>query len=203
MASVLQIEQLKKSFGERLLFEGLTLNLDEGEKVAVVAVNGAGKSTLLNIIAGVEDYQAGQITFRRDLRVGYLWQNPAFKEGQSVLEACLDADTKAKEAITRYERAIATGEGLEDLKRAIVAKLEEKVGGTDSGEAPEGDVVALREALALLGGGCETRGMRPGEDLVLLANAVRAAAERLGTAVGATYSADLLDTLFSRFCVGK
>lgn len=96
-----------------------------------------------------------------------------------------------------------TGEGLEDLKRAIVAKLEEKIGGTDSGEAPEGDVVALREALALLGGGCETRGMRPGEDLVLLANAVRAAAERLGTAVGATYSADMLDNLFSRFCIGK
>ena len=121
MASVLQIEQLKKSFGERLLFEGLTLNLDEGEKVAVVAVNGAGKSTLLNIIAGVEDYQAGQITFRRDLRVGYLWQNPSFKEGQSVLEACLDADTKAKEAITRYERAIATGEGLEEAMAAMDA----------------------------------------------------------------------------------
>ena len=70
MASVLQIEQLTKAFGERLLFEGLTLHLDEGEKVALVAVNGAGKSTLQNIIAGREDYQAGQITFRRDLKVG-------------------------------------------------------------------------------------------------------------------------------------
>ena len=89
------------------------------------------------------------------------------------------------------------------MKRAIVAKLEEKVGRTDSGEAPEGDVVALQEALALLGGGCETRGMRPEEELVLLANAVRAAAERLGAAVGATYSRDMLDNLFSRFCVGK
>jgi tRNA U34 5-carboxymethylaminomethyl modifying GTPase MnmE/TrmE len=45
--------------------------------------------------------------------------------------------------------------------------------------------------------------MEPGEDLVLLANAVRAAAERLGAAVGATYSADMLDNLFSRFCIGK
>ena len=96
-----------------------------------------------------------------------------------------------------------TGEGLEDLKRAIVAKLEEKVGGTDFGEAPEGDVIALREALALLGGGRETRDMRHEEDPVLLANAVRAAAERLGEAIGATYSSDMLDNLFSRFCVGK
>ena len=96
-----------------------------------------------------------------------------------------------------------TGEGLDDLKRAIVAKLEEKVGAADSGEAPEGDVAALQEALALLAGGRETRDMRHEEDLVLLANAVRAAAERLGAVVGATYSNDMLDNLFSRFCVGK
>ena len=121
MASVLQIEQLTKAFGERLLFEGLTLHLDEGEKVALVAVNGAGKSTLLNIIAGREDYQAGQITFRRDLKVGYLLQNPTFKAGQCVLEACLDGNNKAAEAITRYERALTTGNGLEEAMAAMDA----------------------------------------------------------------------------------
>ena len=89
-----------------------------------------------------------------------------------------------------------TGEGLEELKRAIVAKLEAKVRADDCGDAPEGDVAAYQETLALLGGGRE-------EDLVLLANAVRGAAERLGAAVGATYSSDMLDNLFSRFCVGK
>ena len=89
-----------------------------------------------------------------------------------------------------------TGEGLEDLKRAIVAKLEEKVASSDSGDAPEGDVAAYHEALAALDSAGEA-------DLVLLANGVRAAAERLGAAVGATYSSDMLDNLFSRFCVGK
>ena len=89
-----------------------------------------------------------------------------------------------------------TGEGLEELKRAIVAKLEAKVRADDCGDVPEGDVAAYQETLALLGGGRE-------EDLVLLANAVRAAAERLGAAVGAIYSSDMLDNLFSRFCVGK
>ena len=96
-----------------------------------------------------------------------------------------------------------TGEGLEDLKRAIVAKLEEKVAAADDGDVPEGDVVAYQEALALLDGGRETRDGRREEDLMLLANAVRAAAERLGEAIGATYSSDMLDNLFSRFCVGK
>ena len=97
-----------------------------------------------------------------------------------------------------------TGEGLEELKRAIVAKLEEKVAVSDSGDAPEGDVAAYHEALAILSSPNPqptTRNSQP--DLVLLANAVRAAAERLGAAVGATYSSDMLDNLFSRFCVGK
>ena len=96
-----------------------------------------------------------------------------------------------------------TGEGLEDLKRAIVAKLEEKVASSDSGDTPEGDLAAYQEALALLDGGRETRDVRREEDLVLLANSVRAVAGRLGEAIGATYSSDMLDNLFSRFCVGK
>ena len=96
-----------------------------------------------------------------------------------------------------------TGEGLEELKRTIIAKLEAKVAASDSGDAPEGDVAAYQEALALLNGGLKTKDERREDDLVLMANAVRAAAERLGAALGATYSSDMLDKLFSRFCVGK
>ena len=96
-----------------------------------------------------------------------------------------------------------TGEGLEDLKRAIVAKLEEKAAAADEGDMPDGDVVAYHEALALLNGGPDAQDESREVDLVLMANAVRAAAKRLGAAIGATYSADLLDKLFSRFCVGK
>ena len=104
-----------------------------------------------------------------------------------------------------------TGEGLDELKRTIVAKLEARVAASDSGEEPEGDVAAYQEALALLSPlfpvPCSLfpvpSSLFPSSDLVLLANAVRAAAERLGAALGATYSSDLLDKLFSRFCVGK
>ena len=97
-----------------------------------------------------------------------------------------------------------TGEGIEDLKRAIVARLEEKVAASDSGDTPEGDVMAYHEALALLAPLFPLpSSLFPSSDLVLLANAVRSASERLGEAIGATYSSDLLDNLFSRFCVGK
>ena len=93
-----------------------------------------------------------------------------------------------------------TGEGLDELKRAIVAKLEEKIAASDSGDIPEGDIAAYHEALALIP---HSSSLISQDDLVLLANAVRSAAERLGAALGATYSSDLLDKLFSRFCVGK
>ena len=97
-----------------------------------------------------------------------------------------------------------TGEGIGELKRAIVAKLEEKVKASDSGDTPEGDVMAYHEALALLAPFIpHPSSLIPQDDLVLLANAVRRAAARLGEAVGATYSSDMLDNLFSRFCVGK
>ena len=89
-----------------------------------------------------------------------------------------------------------TGEGLDELRRAIVAKLEEKIVSSDDGDIPEGDAVAYHEALAALDS-------VDGADLLLTANAARNVAERLGAALGATYSADLLDNLFSRFCVGK
>ena len=99
-----------------------------------------------------------------------------------------------------------TGEGLSALRGAIAAELERKAaepGDTDS--ALGRDASALVEARALL---TPTPPLPNSStptlpDLVLLANRVRAAAGRLGEAIGATYSADLLDALFSRFCVGK
>jgi len=91
-----------------------------------------------------------------------------------------------------------TGEGLEELKRAIITRLESKVASVDSADGGL-DTSPLLESLDLL----STRRIQTAGDIVLAANAVRTAAERIGTLVGATYSADLLDNLFSRFCIGK
>ena len=92
-----------------------------------------------------------------------------------------------------------TGEGLGVLRGAIAAELERKAAEPGDADSALGrDASALIEARTLLS---PTPPLPP--DLVLLANRVRAAAERLGAAIGATYSADILDALFSRFCVGK
>lgn len=116
MVSYLQVEDLVKSFGDLLLFDHLSLGVAEGQRIGLIAKNGSGKTTLLNIIAGREDYQSGRITFRRDLKVAYLEQNPTFPSG-TVLNACLSGDTPALRAIAEYERAVESGKE-EALRRA-------------------------------------------------------------------------------------
>ena len=93
-----------------------------------------------------------------------------------------------------------TGEGLDELKRAIVARLEACFGSPADGSSPANDADALERLMAAR---TALAGAAAADDLVLLANYVRTASTCLGELVGATYSADLLDRLFSRFCVGK
>ena len=64
---LLQVEDISKSFGDRLLFENVSFSIDTGEKYAIVAQNGAGKSTLLKIITGSEAQDSGSVTFQRDV----------------------------------------------------------------------------------------------------------------------------------------
>lgn len=87
----LQIEELTKSFGDRILFEEVSLGVFQGDKIGIVAPNGSGKSTFLNILAGREDYDSGKITFRNGIRVGYLEQLPPFDPDMNALDyASLD-----------------------------------------------------------------------------------------------------------------
>lgn len=102
----LQIEGLTKSFGDRVLFSDISFGLSEGERVGLIAKNGTGKTTLLNIIAGDESYDAGTITFRNDLRVGYLRQLPVFDPETTVLQACLSADSEVAQTVREYELAL-------------------------------------------------------------------------------------------------
>jgi ABC transport system ATP-binding/permease protein len=106
MVSYIQIENLTKSFGDNLLFEKISFGISDNQRVALIAKNGTGKTTLLNIIAGKEDYDAGQISFRRDLRVGYLEQSPDFPKNLSVMDACLRSDNEVVRTIADYEHCM-------------------------------------------------------------------------------------------------
>ena len=106
--SILQVENLTKSFGDLVLFENISLGLSEGQRVGLIAKNGSGKTTLLNILSGKEGYDNGTISFRRDLRVGYLEQDPQYPEELTVLEACFHHGNSTVELIKEYERCMET-----------------------------------------------------------------------------------------------
>ena len=117
MISYLQVENLTKSFGDNLLFENISFGIADNQRVALIAKNGTGKTTLLNIIAGNEDYQGGTISFRRDLRIGYLDQNPDFPKELSVIDACLRSDNEAVRTIAAYEHCMMSENhtGLDEI----------------------------------------------------------------------------------------
>ena len=118
MASYLQIEDLTKSYGDRILFDSITFGVNEGDKIGIIAKNGTGKSTLLNIISGKEVADSGDITFRSDLRVSILEQMPDFKEGTSVLDCCIRDNSKIANIISKYETAILNGDS-DEINQAI------------------------------------------------------------------------------------
>lgn len=119
MSPILQVENLTKSFGDLVLFENISFGLVEGQRVGLIAKNGSGKSTLLNILSGKEGYDEGKISFRRDLRVGYLEQSPSYPEELTVLEACFHHGNTTVDLIKDYERCMET-EGHPGLDELLV-----------------------------------------------------------------------------------
>lgn len=108
MIPYLQVENLTKSFGDLVLFDKISFGIAQGQRIGLIAKNGSGKTTLLNILAGKEGYDEGTITFRRDLRVGYLEQAPSYPAGLTVLEACFHHGNSTVELIKEYEECMET-----------------------------------------------------------------------------------------------
>lgn len=89
MKPYLQVENLTKSYGDRMLFDSVTFGINEGDKIGLIAKNGTGKSTLLRIVSGVESPDSGSVIIRNDLRIGVLAQIPMFEKGLSIMDNLL------------------------------------------------------------------------------------------------------------------
>lgn len=120
----LDVQDLTKRIGDLVLFENISFSIAEGQHVGLIARNGAGKSTLLNILMGRDDYESGQIIFRRDLRIGYLEQLPEFPAEMSVLDACFWKAGELSALISRYERCLEEpgNPGLAELIEEMEAR---------------------------------------------------------------------------------
>lgn len=134
--ALLTVENLTKSFGDKLLFEDISFGINAGQKTALIARNGYGKSTLLNILTGKELQDSGKVTFRGDVKMAYLPQRPDFHAHQTVrsfVEAAerpenvesWDFEQRVKEVLSRLEvdslmdRAMDTLSGGEQKKVAL------------------------------------------------------------------------------------
>ena len=117
MTPILDIRNLTKTIGSLELFNNISFSVSEGQHVGLIARNGTGKSTLLNILHGDEDYDSGNIIFRRDITVGYLEQSPRYEAGMSVIDACFSKAGELSTLISSYEQCLATpgNPGLEQL----------------------------------------------------------------------------------------
>lgn len=107
MSPLLDVQHLTKSIGDLLLFEDISFSVAEGQHVGLIARNGAGKSTLMNIITGREDYDSGEVVYRRDIRVDYLEQMPSFDPAATALEVCLARKEKRFGLVAQYERCLS------------------------------------------------------------------------------------------------
>jgi len=104
--NLLAVENLGKNFGERILFEGLSFGLSQGNKVALIANNGAGKSSLMKIIAGLDSADEGDVVFRNECRVSYLQQDAIFDNNMTINKLIESAHNKISLLVSDYENAV-------------------------------------------------------------------------------------------------
>lgn len=106
MSSYLQVENASKSFGDLNLFNNLTFDVIEGRKVALIAKNGTGKTTLLNILAGKDSFDSGSYYVNKDIKIGYLEQDPQFDPRLTLFQAVYGASGELMETVRNYELAL-------------------------------------------------------------------------------------------------
>ena len=135
--SLLNATDLRKSFGGRIILDGVSFAIGEGEKVGFIGANGSGKSTLFRIVAGIEGADTGTVALRRGASVRYLAQEPEFTQGQSILDAVAEGRPQLRAAFTAYEQIsaqLASAHADHDrlvARQAELAATIERLGGWD------------------------------------------------------------------------
>jgi len=130
VSTYISAENLGHSFHDKWLFKNVTIGINRGRRVALVGINGAGKSTLLKLLAGEFSPTEGKVVRSRDLRLGYLEQDPHFKNAVTISDYIFHADNVQQQAIRRYEELL---ENDPDNAKAIDKAMED-LGDVDAWE---------------------------------------------------------------------
>lgn len=118
----LTLENITKIYGEKTLFKDISLTIDKGQKIALIAKNGSGKSTLMRVIAGQDGAEGehAKVLFRKDIKIGFLHQEPDFDPEHGIIEAVFDSQNPMICAVKAYEEALL----LPDKQHLLQAAME-------------------------------------------------------------------------------
>lgn len=115
----LTVENISKSYGDRVLFTNISFGINKNQKIGFVAKNGSGKTSILNIIAGVDYPDTGQVTSRRGINIAYLSQNTLLDENLSIKETVFSAENKILPVIKQYEEALENPNDTKQYQKAF------------------------------------------------------------------------------------
>jgi ATP-binding cassette subfamily F protein uup len=115
------VENVSRAFADKVLFKDLSLGINQGQKIGFVAKNGYGKSTLLNIITRAEEPDSGNVSYRNDLRMAFLPQEPNLNPEMTIEEVILDSDVPTMKIIADYEHSMANPDDADMMQKALDA----------------------------------------------------------------------------------
>ena len=115
----LTVENISKSFGERMLFDNLSFSIHKDQKIAFIAKNGTGKTTILNILVGKDTPDSGDVIFRKGLKIAYLSQENTLNQELTIEESVFNSDNETLKVIQQYEHALKNPHNEEVYQKAF------------------------------------------------------------------------------------
>ena len=115
----LNVENISKSYGEVTLFENISFSIHKGQKIAFIAKNGTGKTSILKIISGEDSSDSGEITYRKNIVISFLSQDPKLDDSLTIEESIFNSNNPILKVIENYEKAILNSEDVENYQKAF------------------------------------------------------------------------------------
>lgn len=115
----LSVENISKSYGERVLFDNVSFGINKDQKIAFIAKNGSGKTTIMNMINGLDKPDTGQVIIRKEIKMAFLSQNNNLQDELTIEENIFASDNEILKVIERYEKALENPNDEEAYQRAF------------------------------------------------------------------------------------
>lgn len=119
--NLLTVENISKSYGELVLFSGISFGINKDQKIALIAKNGSGKTSILNIMAGKDTSETGQVTTRKGIKISFLEQEPDLNPNLTIEETIFTTDSEILKVISAYEKAVENPEDTDQYQKAFEA----------------------------------------------------------------------------------